>query len=75
MKKTFAAVTVALMLAGSTMAFAANPSPEATEVTEPPKGDNVSPKTADFNIVFVEGLGVVLLGAAGATYALSRKRS
>lgn len=75
MKKFFAAAAIALMLTGSMTAYAGNPSPEPETNTETGKPEEPSPKTADFNIVFVEGLGIVLLGAAGTAYVLSRKRA
>ena len=75
MKKFFAAAAIALMLTGSMTAYAGNPSPEPETTTEPGTPTKDSPKTADFNIVFVEGLGIVLLGAAGTAYVLSRKRA
>jgi len=34
---------------------------------------NLSPKTSDFNIVYVEGLGLILVGAAAAAGVASRR--
>ena len=73
MKKFLAGLALSLMLLGSTAAYAdSNPSPEETPTTEVSKK---SPKTDDFNIVFVEGAGIVLLVAAGGAYMKFRKHA
>ena len=74
MKKTFAAIVLGMMLLGAGTAFAdPDPyySPKGHPVEEPEKP--VSPKTSDFNIIYVEGLGLVLLGTAAAAGLYSRR--
>ena len=72
MRKTFAAIALGMMLLGAGTAFAdTNPSPHGNPVEEPEKP--VSPKTSDFNIIYVEGLGLVLLGTAAAAGLYSRR--
>ena len=70
MKKTFAAIMLGMMLLGAGAAFA-NPSPNGKPDDNPKK--EVSPKTSDFNIIYVEGMGVILAGTAAAAAVYSRK--
>lgn len=72
MRKTFAAITLGMMLLGATAAYA-NPvySPSGTPTNVPEKG--ISPKTADFNVIYVEGAGVILAGVAAAAALRSRR--
>ena len=72
MKKTFAAIALGMMLLAAGPAFAkTNPSPEKPPVEEPKKPG--SPKTSDFNIIYVEGLGILLAGTAAAAGLYSRR--
>ncbi len=73
MKKWIAGLALSMMLLGSTVAFAEqNPSPEGTPTTEVTRK---SPKTDDFNIAYVEGLGIVLLLGAGGAFVKYRKHA
>lgn len=72
MRKTFAAIALGMMLLGAGAAYAdQNPSPTANKKNVPAK--EVSPKTADFNIIYVEGAGVILAGVAAAAALRSRR--
>ena len=72
MRKTFAAIALGLMLLGAGAAYAdPNPSPNG-ETEHVPKKDT-SPKTSDFNIIYVEGAGVILAGVAAAAALRSRR--
>lgn len=70
MKKTLAAIALGMMLLGAGTAYA-NPSPTGNKTNVPAK--DVSPKTADFNIIFVEGAGVILASVAAAAALRSRR--
>ena len=73
MKRLFAAIALSMMLLGAGTAFAdTNPSPEAETTKEI---EEASPKTSDFNIVYVEGAGVILAGIAAAAAIRSRKHA
>ena len=74
MRKVFAGAALALMLTAASVssAEAKNPlySPEGQSIPTPETPPEGSPKTADINILFVEGVG-----AAAAVVALvSRKK-
>ena len=70
MKKMFAAVLLGMVLLGAGSAFAAV-SPVAEPVQTPTK--EISPKTADFPILYVEGAGIILTAAAAFAAVRSRK--
>ena len=73
MKRLFAAIALSMMLLGAGTAFAdENPSPEPETTTET---EEVSPKTSDFNIVYVEGAGIILAGVAVVAAIRSRKHA
>ncbi len=73
MKKLIAGLALSLVLLGSTAAYAdVNPSPTETPTTEESKK---SPKTDDFNIAYIEGLGIVLLIAAGGAFVKFKKHA
>jgi len=70
MKKTLAAIALGMMLLGASAAYA-NPSPKG-ETEHVPKKD-ISPKTSDFTIIYVEGAGVILASVAAAAALRSRR--
>ena len=70
MRKTLAAIALGMMLLGAGAVYA-NPSPNGETEHVPKK--NISPKTSDFNIIYVEGAGVILAGVAAAAALRSRR--
>ncbi len=70
MKKLFACAALSLMLVFGAATVSAAPSPTTTPV---PGHEDPSPKTADTNIIYIEGLGAVLLAAAAFAGVRAKK--